>query len=98
MYLLDANAFMEAERLYYAPDIAPGFWTWLSGPALAGQVGSIDAVKSEITAGTGPLVAWAQSLPAAFWLADTAEVVVAMARLANWAIDPARLYRQDAVD
>jgi hypothetical protein len=29
MYLVDANAFMEANRLYYAFDIAPGFWTWL---------------------------------------------------------------------
>ncbi len=28
MHLLDANAFMEANRLYYAFDIAPGFWTW----------------------------------------------------------------------
>ena len=27
MYLLDANAFMEANRLYYAFDIAPRFWT-----------------------------------------------------------------------
>jgi len=25
MYLLDANAFMEANRLYYAFDLAPGF-------------------------------------------------------------------------
>ena len=29
MYLLDSNAFIEANRLYYAFDIAPGFWTWL---------------------------------------------------------------------
>lgn len=28
MYLLDANAFMEASRHYYASDIAPGFWAW----------------------------------------------------------------------
>jgi len=27
MYLLDANAFIEASRLYYAFDIAPRFWT-----------------------------------------------------------------------
>lgn len=29
MYLLEANAFGEANRLYYAFDIAPGFWNWL---------------------------------------------------------------------
>jgi len=27
MYLLDANAFIEANRLYYAFDIALRFWT-----------------------------------------------------------------------
>jgi len=98
MYLLDANAFMEANRLYYAFDIAPGFWTWLGDPSLAGQVASIDAVKDEITAGTGDLVDWARSLPAAFWLSDTTDVLAAMTELAAWAADPARQYRQDAID
>lgn len=67
MYLLDANAFMEASRLYYAFDIAPGFWEWLGSSSLTGQVGSIDVVKDEVTAGTGDLVSWAASLPASFW-------------------------------
>jgi len=53
MYPLDANAFMEANRLYYAFDIAPGFWSWLGDPSLAGEVASIDAVKVERAAGTG---------------------------------------------
>jgi len=34
MYLLDSNAFMEANRLYYGFDIAPGFWTWLGDGSL----------------------------------------------------------------
>lgn len=98
MYLLDANAFMEASRLYYGFDIAPGFWTWLSDARLSGQVGSIVAVREEITAGTGDLVGWARALPASFWLDDTVEVVAAMAELAAWAADPARYYRQQAVE
>lgn len=98
MYLLDANAFMEAYRLYYAFDIAPGFWKWLGDSSLARQVGSIDAVKEEITAGTGDLVTWAASLPPEFWVADTDDVVAAMAELAAWANEPARQYRQEAVD
>ncbi|WZH53398.1 MAG: DUF4411 family protein [Nocardioides alkalitolerans] len=98
MYLLDANAFMEASRLYYAFDIAPGFWSWLGDPALAGQVASIEAVKDEITAGTGDLVAWARARPPSFWLTDTADVVSAMAELSAWATDPARQYRQEAKD
>lgn len=98
MYLLDANAFMEATRLYYAFDIAPGFWTWLGDSSLAGQVSSIDAVKDEITAGTGDLVDWAKARPASFWLTDTADVVSAMAELSVWATNPARQYRQEAKD
>lgn len=98
MYLLDANAFIEASRLYYAFDIAPGFWNWLGDGRLSGQVGSIDAVGDEITSGTGDLVTWAASLPARFWMVDTDEVVVAMAQVATWANDPMRRYRQEAVD
>lgn len=98
MYLLDANAFMEANRLYYAFDIAPGFWTWLGDSSLAGQVASIEAVKDEITAGTGDLVGWARARPATFWLADTNDVLVAMRELAAWAANPARQYRQEAID
>jgi hypothetical protein len=98
MYLLDSNAFMEANRLYYAFDIAPGFWTWLASPTLADQLGSIEPVKAEISAGTGDLVAWARARPEAFWLVDTAEVVTAMTDIAAWVTDPARLYRQEAID
>lgn len=98
MYVLDSNAFMEANRLYYAFDIAPGFWTWLGDPSLAGQVASIEAVKDEITPGTGDLVDWARARPTAFWLTDTASVVAAMAELSAWATDPARQYRQEAID
>lgn len=98
MYLMDSNAFMEANRLYYAFDIAPGFWDWLGGASLAGQVASIDAVKDEITAGSGDLVEWARARPRTFWLTDTSAVVAAMAQLSAWAVDPARQYRQEAID
>lgn len=37
MYLLDANAFMEASRLYYGFDLAPGFWEWLGADGLGGR-------------------------------------------------------------
>lgn len=98
MYLLDSNAFMEANRLYYGFDIAPGFWTWLASPGLADQLGSIEVVKDEITAGTGDLVKWARARSASFWLPDTVEVVAAMAEIAAWVTDPTRQYRQEAVD
>lgn len=98
MFLLDANAFIEANRLYYAFDIAPGFWTWLGDSSLEGQVASVEAIKDELTAGTGDLVDWARARPGDFWLPDTADVVAAMTQLSTWATDPARDYRQEAVE
>lgn len=98
MYLLDASAFMDASRLYYGFDIAAGFWTWLAHDGLASSVGSIMAIKTAITSGTGDLVTSAGSLPPRFWGDDTDEVVVAMTALAAWANDPARQYRQQAID
>lgn len=98
MFLLDANAFMEASRLYYAFDLVPGFWDWLSNADLTGEVASIEAVRDEITAGTGELVGWAASLPDSFWLSDTTESVGAMAEVAAWTADAGRQYRQEAVD
>lgn len=98
MYLLDANAFIEASRLYYAADIAPGFWSWLAGPALHGSVGSIQAIRDELTAGTGELVTWASERPATFWLADSAEAAAAMVAVSVWATDVDRRYRQEAID
>lgn len=97
MYLLDANAFMEAGRTYYGFSIAPGFWDWLAARGNAGDIASIGPVKDEITAGAGDLVDWATNLPASFWLPETDDVVRAMAALAAWAVEPARQYRQEAV-
>lgn len=98
MYLLDSNAFMEASRLYYAFDLAPAFWAWLGSSDLEGQVASIQAIKDEITAGSGELVGWARARPDRFWLQDTDKVVAAMRDVAAWATDPGRQYRSEAID
>lgn len=97
MYLLDANAFMEASRLYYGFDVAPGFWKWLEGSDLSGRVASVKSVKDEITSGVGDLVAWAQTLPDEFWLTDTTDSAAELANLASWANHPGRIYRPEAV-
>jgi hypothetical protein len=55
IYLLDANAFMEASRLYYSFDMVPAFWTWLQGGASSGRVASIEAVRREIVRARGNL-------------------------------------------
>lgn len=98
MYLLDANTFLEASRLYYAFDLAPGFWEWLGSPGLNGRVGSVEAIRHEIAAGSGELAAWADARPDAFWLESTNDVVSAMRELAVWAVDPDRQYPPEAVD
>lgn len=99
MHLMDANAFMEASRLYYSFKIAPGYWDWLIEKFEAGELASIEAVYNEITAGSGDLVMWAKD-PAldGFWLPDTAESIAATGHLAAWAAHPDRLFKQAAVD
>jgi hypothetical protein len=99
MILLDANAFMEASRLYYSFRIAPGYWEWLVGKFEAGEVASVEAVYDEIATGYGDLVEWARN-PAlnGFWLPDTAESFAAAGQLATWASHPHRPFKQAAVD
>lgn len=99
MHLLDANAFMEASRLYYSFQIAPGYWDWLVDRFNAGEIASVEAVYEEITAGSGDLVDWAKdSALDGFWLPDTAESVAVIADLATWAGPPDRPFKQAAVD
>lgn len=95
-YLLDANAFMEAARLYYGFDLAPGFWDWLAGPSVSGKVASVDAVRDEILSGEGDLVDWARGLPSAFWLADSDDSVGHMRDLIQWVSEPSRTYNDAA--
>jgi len=99
MYLLDANTMMEAGRLYYGFDIAPGYWDWLIRMHEAENIASVEAVLDEISGGDDPLVGWSQQ-PAldGFWLPDSAESLVHSAELARWANDPERIYKQAAVD
>lgn len=84
MYLLDANAFMEASRLYYAFDIAPGFWAWLETAITTGDLASVTAVKDEITAGKDPLVHWAGRLPKDVWLGDDQHSLAEMTQIVTW--------------
>lgn len=98
-YLFDANTFMEAARLYYSFDLAPGFWEWLVSESMRESIGSVEAVKEEITAGEGDLVDWAQDKASAdFWRPVTEATVEAAAALAEWAAEPGHAYTQAAVD
>lgn len=98
MHLLDANAFIEASRFYYAFDLAPAYWDWLQDPAHEGTLASIEAVKDEITSGDDALVEWAKRMPEGFWLPISEESLAALTVAAAWAADPARPFTQAAVD
>ncbi len=37
-YLLDANVFIQAKRLYYGFDFCPGFWDWIIESNAEGSV------------------------------------------------------------
>lgn len=98
-YLFDSNTFMEAARLYYSFELAPGFWQWLISDPMRGQIASIEAVRDEIGNGTGDLVDWAaEAAPADFWRPPTQATLDAAQELSRWATDPDRDFKQAAVD
>jgi len=58
IFLLDANAFIESAKRFYALDIAPGYWNSLIKNATIGRVRSIDRIKIEIDKGQDHLTTW----------------------------------------
>lgn len=98
-YLFDSNTFMEAARLYYSFELAPGFWDWVISDPMRRHIASIEAVREEIGKGSGDLADWATgSVPDDFWRPVTQVTLVAAQRLSEWATDPVRGFKQAAVD
>lgn len=87
-YLLDSDVFIAAKNSYYAFDICPGFWDSLIHHHGAGNVFSIDRVRSELLAGrkTEDLVQWVKNeLPPSFFMdTDDGAVVNAYAQVMLW--------------
>lgn len=99
MYLLDANVFIQASRLYYAPDIAPTFWDWLAHQHKQGRLASISRVRDELNDGTaGHLTEWANQLPKTFWLQPDAAAIPSLTAVAEWVTADERHYRRAAKD
>ncbi len=68
IYVLDANAFVQAHRKFYALDLCPGYWRALDAHHLLGTVGSIDRIRDELARNHDPLWAWVEAtLPDAFF-------------------------------
>lgn len=101
MYLLDTNVFIEASRHYYAFDLAPRYWTWLSAEHHKGTIGSVDMVRGEIVpqgknAGD-ELSRWAADMPEGFWQ-SCADVSQSLAKLAQWADSGPNQFTSGAID
>ena len=58
LYLLDANALIDADRDYYPIERVPEFWDWLLDNAKAGRLKVPQEIYEEIAAGRGSLPNW----------------------------------------
>lgn len=76
LYLLDSNVFITAHGHYYAFDICPGFWKWLSHRSTRGDIVSIDHVKAEIVGYQDALSEWAKDPAREDLFADTTEQAI----------------------
>lgn len=84
-FVLDANAFIQAQRRFYAFDICPGYWQALKWHNEERRICSIDRVRDELEAGGDDLWHWAKRLPKGFFEAtDDLEVVDWYRQLVRW--------------
>lgn len=84
-YLLDANVFIQAKRLYYGLDFCPAFWDWLIARNTDQRVFSIEKVGDEIDAGGDELADWATQRGAEFFLQPDQAILPALAAVSAWA-------------
>lgn len=84
-FVLDANVFITAKNLYYAFDLAPGFWNSLIHLAGNGRILSIDYVKEELEKGKDQLAQWAKNdFAHAFISTDEEDVQETYREIMTW--------------
>ncbi|MFZ2148993.1 MAG: DUF4411 family protein [Sedimentisphaerales bacterium] len=84
-YVLDANVFIEAERRYYAFDLAPVFWESLVHHAANGRIQSIDRIKEELERGNDELATWAREhFSDAFASTDEEDIIESYTEVMGW--------------
>lgn len=85
-YVLDANVFIQAHRLYYAFDICPGFWSALIRQHRIRQLCSVDRIKSELLGEDVPLASWIRKSTPDDIFKGTSDrrVVEAFGKMVNW--------------
>lgn len=85
-YVLDANVFIQAHKMYYAFDICPGFWSALIRQYRLGTVFSIDRVKAELVGKGDQLAEWVKKTVPKEFFRGTADqrVLDTFGELQNW--------------
>ena len=58
LYLLDANAFIQAKNTYYPMDFCPAFWDWMDYENSTGHIASISEVAAELKKQEDELSRW----------------------------------------
>jgi len=85
VFVLDANVFIQAKRLYYAFDLAPKFWDSLVLHANNKQLESIDRIKLELDKGKDDLTTWANGhFHSAFASTDEEDVIKSYSEIMAW--------------
>ena len=88
-YLIDANAFIAPYKAYYAFDLVPKFWDFLSGQIMCGNILLIDKVYEEIAVNkdkknpSDDLQQWIETLSVYKKSIRTAEIVSAYQEVIN---------------
>jgi len=83
--LLDSSVFITAKRVHYGFDFCPGFWEWLIGQHLAGNVYSIERVYEELKDQQDDLAEWVRGLPESFFIPPDAATIPHFSVVSNWA-------------
>jgi hypothetical protein len=83
-YCLDTSVYTQAHRLYYAFDLAPGFWKSLKEHAQNEVLTSPSAVFTELAKGNDELAEWAKENKDSLFSEPDEKVIEAFRQIADF--------------
>ena len=84
-YVLDANAFIQPAKGYYAFDLVPGYWDELTAHGKAGRLCTIDRIAAEVLA-PADLKTWMDgAFKPYIQSSNTPETLAKYAKIMAWA-------------
>lgn len=82
-YLLDSNVFIEPSKKYYAMDLVPSYWDFLTTYAQNGILSSIDRVRDEVS-NNEQLGEWVQNVFPRWESTESTEVISEFRQITAW--------------